>query len=366
MGQKEFDDVKVNVTLQQTSTHANLSTSSEDLAVQMGKLREWYPNLFHYGTCSTAPATVPKAVNCQGFQLKTGSLIAVKFSSTNAVAVGDITMDVNGTGIYHVKYRNTSNLPDKNYLAANVTYFFIFDGTYWQWMGDTTYNTNNYDRTSMQTRIKAGGVGAFQYSIVALNDSQYMESMTTTSGTGTSKAFNTDAKFMYPPVIFYKYDSANTASGNVIANNVLYEQFPSCDMRYSCNITSTAGSTSFTQYLPVFIECTFDADGYWSPTGMKQKFTQGKYYILLGCMYSTSVYQIALFAQHPLYYYDGTKLVDGERHSGITGSGTTGSIAKFTGTHEIGNASWTTNTPTTCAISQGVLTFTAGTSASLT
>ena len=53
-----------------------------------------------------------------------------------------------------------------------------------------------------------------------------------------------------------------------------------------------------------------DSNGYWSitSTGLTQTFTTGKYYILLGCMYNTSIYQLALFAYNPMFYYDGTSL----------------------------------------------------------
>lgn len=180
------------------------------------------------------------------------------------------------------------------------------------WQGIDYYDSGNtYDRTSMQTRIYAGGVGVFRYSICAMNNAQRMESFTTTGDASgsptTSKTFNTSAKFAFPPVIMYNNANAAYSSGSVIGNNVLYEQFPSVDMRYSCNKTSSSG---FTQYKPIFIECTFDDDGYFSITsnGFVQTFTSGKYYILVGCMYSTSVYQLALFAQHPMYYYDGTNL----------------------------------------------------------
>ena len=182
------------------------------------------------------------------------------------------------------------------------------------WQGIDYYDSGNtYDRTSQQTRIYAGGVGVFRYSICGLNSAQRMESFTTTGDASgsptTTKTFNTSAKFSYPPVIMYNNANAVYSSGGVIGNNVLYEQFPSLDMRYSCNKTSSA-STGFTQYKPVFIECTFDDDGFWSITsnGFVQTFTSGKYYILVGCMYNTSVYQLAMFAQHPVYYYDGTNL----------------------------------------------------------
>ena len=182
------------------------------------------------------------------------------------------------------------------------------------WQGIDYYDSGNtYDRTSQQTRIYAGGVGVFRYSICGLNSEQRMESFTTTGDASgsptTTKTFNTSAKFSYPPVIMYNDANAAYSSGSVISNNVLYEQFPSLDMRYSCNKTSSA-STGFTQYKPVFIECTFDDKGFWSITsnGFVQTFTSGKYYILVGCMYNKSVYQLAMFAQHPVYYYDGTNL----------------------------------------------------------
>lgn len=175
------------------------------------------------------------------------------------------------------------------------------------WYVINFYDSNTYDRTYMQTRIYAGGVGTFQYSLCAINNNQRMESFTTTSGTGTSKAFNTTAKFLYPPVIMYHSSGSNISNGSVISVSTLYEQYPSLDLRYSCNITSSAG---FTKYKPVYLECIINSDNTFSPTsnGLTQTLTSGKYYILLGCMYNDSIYQLTLFAQHPVYYYDGTTL----------------------------------------------------------
>lgn len=204
------------------------------------------------------------------------------------------------------------------------------------WQGIDYYDSGNtYDRTSMQTRIYAGGVGVFRYSICGLNSAQRMESFTMTGDANgsptTTKAFNTSAKFAYPPVLMYNAANAVYTNGSVIGNNVLYEQFPSLDMRYSCNKTAS-GSTAFTAYKPVFIECTFDENGFWSITanGFVQTFTSGKYYILLGCMYNTSVYQLALFAQHPVYYYDGTNLTNLHWDKGNTTTATIGSASAGT------------------------------------
>lgn len=270
-------------------------------------------DVVRYAVCSTAAATAVKEVTVTGMtQLTTGAMVVVRFSTTNSAAVADLQLKVNSLDAKNIKYRN-GNLGDKGYIAANRTYIFIYDGTYWQIMsGDIDTNSNTYDRTSMQTRPYARGVGVFRYSICALDSAQGMESLTTTGDADgsptTNKAFNTTGKYMYPPVIMYHSKNGAVSAGSVIDNNVLYEQYPSIDLRYSCNVTTSSG---FTKYYPLYIECTFDSNGYWSPTstGLTQTFTSGKYYIMLGCMYNTSIYQLALFAEHPLFYYDGTNLM---------------------------------------------------------
>lgn len=310
MADRTFNDVKINLTLKPQAERANVSSSQEDLAVQMGKIQQWYPGLNNYATCATAAGTAIKTVDCPGFELTTGTVVIVKFTVTNTAAVADLQLNVNETGAKGIKYRN-ANLSAASVLTANRIYAMLYDGTYWQIIGDLDTNSNTYDRTSVQTRIYAGAKGVFPYSLCAMDTAQRMQAFTTTGGTGTSKAFNSSEKFLYPPVIMYHSANSTIANGSVIANNALYEQYPSVNMQYNANVTSTS---AYSQYKPLYIECAFDSDGYWSPTGITQTFTSGKYYILLGCMYNTSIYQLALFAQHPLYYYDGTNLIDGESH----------------------------------------------------
>ena len=94
-------------------------------------------NIIHYGTCSTAAETAAKAVNCTGFVLATGARIAVRFTVTNTAA--NPTLNVNATGAKAIRYRNAAIAA--GYLAANRTYDFIYDGTYFQLIGDIDTNT---------------------------------------------------------------------------------------------------------------------------------------------------------------------------------------------------------------------------------
>lgn len=103
-------------------------------------------NIIHYGTCDTAAGTVAKVVDCEGFTLKTGAWIAVKFMVTNTGAVESLTLNVNGTGAKGVKYRNV-NL-STGVLVSNRVYLFVYDGTNYQVVGDLDTNTVYSDATT--------------------------------------------------------------------------------------------------------------------------------------------------------------------------------------------------------------------------
>ncbi|MDE6724525.1 MAG: hypothetical protein K2J79_02875, partial [Ruminiclostridium sp.] len=92
-----------------------------------------------YGTCSTAAATAAKTVALTGFVLATGAAVIVKFTVTNIAA--SPTLNVNSTGAKAIRYRNASITAGA--LAANRIYVFVYDGTYWQLVGDLDTNTTN-------------------------------------------------------------------------------------------------------------------------------------------------------------------------------------------------------------------------------
>ena len=117
------------------------------------------------------------------------------------------------------------------------------------------------------------------------------------------------------------------------------------------------------------MEIAFDSDGFWHPTtnGFTQTLTSGNYYIFIGIPINT--YQMPIDVFHPVFYYDGTKLIDADKYwidnlipaDMITGSGTTGSIAKFVGPNEIGDATVSSGSvnSTTATVSEGILTISA-------
>ena len=95
------------------------------------------------------------------------------------------------------------------------------------------------------------------------------------------------------------------------------------------------------------MEISFDSNGLWSPTttGITQTLTSGKYYIFLGGPYNTSIYQLCLNTNNPVYYYDGTNLIDANLIRGVKSVTVSG----------------TGNAVTTASLSNGNLTLEKGT-----
>jgi hypothetical protein len=114
-------------------------------------------------------------------------------------------------------------------------------------------------------RFYAGATGVNPYSLVCLDNANKYSMLlanSTNAGTGTSKTINTSGKYKLPAVILY-YSANNTTAANALVPST-YNTFLThyaVDTRYSHNHTTT-----FTTNSPLYIECTIDSNGYWSPT----------------------------------------------------------------------------------------------------
>ena len=132
-------------------------------------------NIHHYVTCSTAAATAEKAVTQAGFVLATGARITVRFTVTNTAA--NPTLNVSGTGAKAIRYRNAAI--SAGYLAANRTYDFVYDGTYYQFIGDIDTNTTYAAAT---VAPKAAGTAAVGTSTKYAREDHVHPAQTTVSG----------------------------------------------------------------------------------------------------------------------------------------------------------------------------------------
>lgn len=119
----------------------------------------------HYGVCETAAGTATKTVPCTGFSLVTGATVIVLFSNTNTASVSSLAMDVNGTGATEIR-RHGAELPNTSALSAGCTYEFVFDGTYWQLVGDID---NNSETPTGVTGVKGSSESTYRTGNVSLS-----------------------------------------------------------------------------------------------------------------------------------------------------------------------------------------------------
>lgn len=89
-------------------------------------------DITHYAVCS-ASGSSNKSVDINGYKLVAGAWIAIRFTQTNTHATPQLS--VGSTALMPIKYRG-QNLPSPDYIKAGGTYLFIYDGTYWEIVGD--------------------------------------------------------------------------------------------------------------------------------------------------------------------------------------------------------------------------------------
>lgn len=274
-----------------------------------------------YGTTATAAATETKVVDCPEFtavDLVPGTIISVKFDVTNSAAVGNLKLNVNGTGAYNVKYvynGNYSNIPGANYIKANQLYLFTFDGTYW--VLQMMYNTNS--APGMYYYGKKTYTVLNPYMLCLTRDNEYVLPVNTENTTATTKTITSEPFDPFGEIYYYAGTSSIAAGSNSFAGTAYthYSLGSVLNLRYSFNT-----GTTLTARKDVYLVCQpqFSSG---KPSGKVKLYTpyvtqtipvtdqsnpvMGLIYIKIGNAYDT--YRIQLDPQKPIYYYDGANIV---------------------------------------------------------
>lgn len=111
-------------------------------------------NIHHYGACTTAAGTAAKTVELSGFVLATGAEVTVKFSATNTAA--NPTLNVNNTGAKGIRYLGAAVAA--GYLAAGRIYCLLYDGSYWNIVGDIYIHAGSVSEEQEALRLSMIGV----------------------------------------------------------------------------------------------------------------------------------------------------------------------------------------------------------------
>ena len=133
------------------------------------------------GTCDTAADDGDKIATVPGnFELKTGAVVAIKFTYHNTVQ--QVKMNVNGTGLkYIVTYNNY--LPVTYAWKPMQTVLFIYDGTYFVAFTLNVASTTYYGLTRLtsSTSSTSTGLAATASAVKAAYDRNSWDSITLTN-----------------------------------------------------------------------------------------------------------------------------------------------------------------------------------------
>ena len=118
-----------------------------------------------YATCDTAADAQKKVAtlaNSDGWELKAGTIVGVKFTNTNtyeSTAEAPVTLNVNNTGDKPIYYNNAASPTGTNtsiYGYANRIIYYMYDGTNWCWFGDGRHDGNS--DTKVRQTLKTDNV----------------------------------------------------------------------------------------------------------------------------------------------------------------------------------------------------------------
>lgn len=270
-----------------------------------------------YATSTTAASTVEKVVSIPEItELNEGQIIVVKPTITSTVA--NSTIKLNDFDAYPMRYSGAAitTSTDATVWSVNYPSQFVFDGTYWVFLGhgvdtNTTY-TINYSIDAGAYKSGIGNYAITRYSLCMQKPDMTWEKVTATTSTystGTSKSINTRG-FILGNIRYYN-TTAIVANGANTASNTMNEKAATLDFRYSTNCGSTPGYATGDY---VYFVGTIGADGlfyldttqWWTNT--LPTTNDGKLYVQIGKFLAD--YNVTLYENHPAYYYDGSKLCE--------------------------------------------------------
>lgn len=148
----------------------------------------------YFGVCETAAATQVKVVSCPGFELKTGSRIAVQFTYGNSAS--QPKLNVNGTGDKFICSTDGMSVI-ANIWRDKETVDFVYDGSWWIAIGCLYATTAYYGLTKLSSSISSSSttLAANSYAVKRAYDRSSWTSISLTNalaiaygGTGAKTA----------------------------------------------------------------------------------------------------------------------------------------------------------------------------------
>ena len=219
------------------------------------------------------------------------------------------------TGDVAVYYKSTTRATTHYEAGTPITLTYrdmvkFSSGYYVGWWASAAYFS---DTDTVDTKIrmfcgKTGAVGVWTNSIFMEDTNGTYQSLTTTGGTASTKARNTNG-FKLGATLYVNANKTYAASTNI--TGAVYSLLSTAVSAY---YTINDAEDALTVYAPWYIVGTVQGgafyldDVWWTDTPNET----GKVYILVGNVYrwNGTSHQYVLLENNPWYVYDGEKLVD--------------------------------------------------------
>lgn len=123
---------------------------------------------FALATCDTSASAQNKVatVSESVWRRKVGCIVAVKYTNTNtysSTTSAPVTLNVNGTGAANIYYGSTASPTGTNTAAfgyAGRYTYYMWDGTYWVWLSQSTDNNTTYSAISQANITNGSGTSS--------------------------------------------------------------------------------------------------------------------------------------------------------------------------------------------------------------
>ena len=179
-----------------------------------------------YGTCSTAESTAEKAVTLGSYAQTAGGIVAVKF--TNAICAA-ATLKVNGTTAKPIYIKGAAvTAGNKGAIAAGDTAYFMYDGSYYHFLGTDRAATNPIvDITRSGTTFTATRLdgSTFTFTQQDNNDTYTQEKLgqgygtcTTAAATAAKEVSLADYELVKNGVVAVKFTNAMCSAATLNVN----------------------------------------------------------------------------------------------------------------------------------------------------
>jgi hypothetical protein len=165
-----------------------------------------------YGTCSTEAGTSAKVVtlsDTDGWELRAGTVVGIKFSNSNTAS--NVTLNVNNSGAKSIYYNTAVYTGTSNAVCgvANRTNFYMYNGSQWVFINNGLIEADTFTSARCDTAGATSAKVATCHNYVLLSKSQLHIIMSNANTAKSALTLNVNGKGAKP---IYINGSASSSS----------------------------------------------------------------------------------------------------------------------------------------------------------